>query len=90
MTEDSLFHKRLSQTEMRGNRPESAFPDLFAEDTACLSTGIELARYISSAHGNWDYYNADDNTIAGIEENNDEDIGGGPPDNPYKLYIIYN
>ncbi len=75
---------------MQNNGPESAFPDLFAESTACLFTGIELARYISSAQGNWDNYEPDDNIAAGVEENDNEDIGKGPPDDSYELYGVYD
>lgn len=75
---------------MRINRPKSAFPDLFVEGTAHLSTGVELARYIPSARGNWDNYKPDDNIAAKVEENDDKDIGKSPPDNPYELYGVYN
>lgn len=90
MTEDFLFHEQLGWTGMRINRPKSAFPDLFIEGTARLSTGIELARYIPSARGNWDNYKPDDNIVAELEENDDKDIGKSPSDNPYELYGIYN
>lgn len=90
ITEDSLFRKQLDWTEMQNNGPESAFYDLFVEDTARLSTGVELARYVSSACGNWDNYKPDENIAAGVKENDNEDIGRGLPDNPYKLYGVYD
>lgn len=46
MTKDSLFQKQLGRTGLRSNREESTFPDVFAEGTARLSTGIELGRYV--------------------------------------------
>lgn len=75
---------------MWNNEIESAFPDLFAEDTARLSTDVELARYVSSTRRNWDNYKSDNNITAGVEENDNEDMSGGPPDNPYELYGVYN
>lgn len=75
---------------MQNNGPESAFPDLFAEITARLSTGVELARYVSFACRNWDNYEPNNNIAAGVKENNDEDMGRGHPDNPYELYGVYN
>lgn len=83
--EDFLFDEKLGQTKIQGNGPELAFSNLFAESTARLSTGVKLARYIFSAYENWNNYKPDDNTIARVKENNNEDMGRGFPDNLYEL-----
>ena len=90
MTEDFLFHKQLGWTRMHNNELEFAFLDLFAEGTACLSTDVELARYISFTCGNWDNYKSDDNIIAGVKENNDEDMSEGSPNNFYEFNSRYD
>ncbi len=90
MTEDFLFREQLGRTRIRNNGPELAFPDLFAEGTARLSTGVELARYVSTARRNWDNYEPDNNIAAGVEKNDDEDIGRGPPEDLYELYDVYD
>lgn len=73
---------------MQNNGPEWAFPDFFAEGTARLSTAVKFARYLSFAWGNWDNYKPNDNIAARVQENNDEDMSRGPPNNLYKLYGI--
>ncbi len=75
---------------MQNNGSELTFPDVFAENTTCLSTNVELARYVSSARGNRDNYESDDNITARVKQNNDEDIDMRPPDDSYKLYGMYN
>lgn len=63
---------------------------MFAEGTARLSIGVELARYVSSARGNWDNYEPEDNVGAGNKKNHDENMGEVPPDDPYELYGVYD
>lgn len=80
----------LVQRRMQGIGPESVFPDFFAEDTAHLFTDIKLARYLFSTYRNQDNYEPDDNIAAGVKENNDENLGGGSPNNAYEFYDMYN
>ncbi len=92
--EDTLFYEQFGRRGMWNHAQESAFPDLFAESKALLSTSIELARYVSFPYGNWDNYDSnesnDDNVAAGVNKNDDDENMGGPPDNSYKLYGMYN
>ena len=95
MIEHSLFYKQSGWTGMWNNVQKLAFPDLFAESKACFSISIKLARYISSVSRNWNNYNSDkseDDSITFKVKNNDDDenIGGRPSDDPYELYGIYN
>lgn len=65
------------------------------EDKARFSTSIELATYVSFACENGNNYDSDqsnDNNVrVEVEKNDDhETMGGGPPDNLYKLYGTYN
>lgn len=80
----------FGQRRLRDNGPEWVFPDFCAKGTTRLFTDIKLARYIFSAYRNQENYEPDDNTIAGVKENNDEDLGGGLPNNAYEFYNIYN
>lgn len=74
---------------MHNNVQELAFLDLFAKGKSCLSTSIELARYISSAYENWDNYDSDKS--AGVKEKDDDkNIGKRSSNNPYELYNVYN
>lgn len=93
--EDLLFHEQLGQTRIQNNTQELTFLDLFIESNVRLSTSIEFPKYIFSARGNQDNNNSnksDDNNIASkVKDNdNDENIRKKSPNNPYKLYSIYN
>lgn len=95
MTKDSSLYEQLGQIKMRNNIQKLAFFDLFANSKACLSTCIKLARYVFSTCRNWDNYDSnesDNNNIASGLNNNDDDqnIGEKSPDNPYKLYGMYD
>ncbi len=41
MTKDSLFCEQLGRTRLQSNLQQSAFPDLFADGTTRLATGLE-------------------------------------------------
>ena len=95
MIEDSFFREQLGRTGLRNNRTEYAFRDLFAEGVARLSTGVELGKYVQAARGNWDNYNPDDaadpdNEYKDDEDDENENMGGGSPDDPDELYGVYD
>ncbi len=87
--EDSLFREQLGWIGPQSILQQLAFPDLFADDTACLATGLELDRYVYATYRNWDNYEPDNEVAVGNEENDEkmEDIKGSP-DNLYAFYDI--
>ncbi len=89
MTKDSFFHEQLGWTGLRSNLQQSTFPDLFADGTACLATGLELGGCVYVAHRNWDNYEPDNEVAADNEENDEEEMEKSS-DDPYALYDMYD
>lgn len=50
--ENSLFHEQLDQIGSKYNLHQSAFLDLFADNTTCFTTGLKLNRYVCAAYRN--------------------------------------
>lgn len=68
---------------------------MFAKQVIYLSTSIKLGRYIQAACKNWDNYNLDnaanpDNKYKDDKDDENKYMGGRPPENPNKLYEVYN
>ena len=90
ITEDFLFYEQLGQTWLQNNLQLSAFPDLFADGTARLATGLELDRYVYAAYGNWDKYKLEDKLVADNEEDGEQEDIERPPNNQFALYGVYD
>ena len=95
MIEDSFFREQLGWTGLCNNYTKYPFRDLFLEGVARLSTGVELDRYVQAACENWDNYNPDnaanlDNKYKDDEDDENENMGGEPPENPDELYGVYD
>lgn len=48
------------------------FPDLFVDDTICLTTNLELSKYIYTTCRNWDNYEPKNKIIA-VNKKNDKE-----------------
>ncbi len=82
---------------MPNNTLMSVFPNLFYIESAHLSNGIALSRYVNSTRGNWDNFNLNDGYMSDTTNNDGpksepEDLNGpwDNPDNPDKLDSIYD
>lgn len=79
---------------MRNNSMEYKLPNEFCTKNAKFSSGIALSNYINITESNWDKYsiihdknNESRNNNGSINKNPDYLIN---PNNPNKLYGIYN
>ena len=88
MTEDFYFYKQLSWTELQNNLQQSAFPDLFGDDTVCLTIHLELGKYIYTVCRNRNNYEPEDELPSGNKEDEKPEDKENPPDNLYMLYGI--
>ncbi len=74
MIEDSFFREQLGRTGLQSYLQQLAFPDLFADSTVCLATGLELGRYVYAAYKNCDNYEPHNEVVANNEENDEEEM----------------
>ena len=88
--ENSLFCEQLGRIGLWSNLQWLAFPDLFADGIARFATGLELARYVCSARGNWDNYKSEDEFATSNKEDKEADNIEEPLDDQYALYGMYN
>ncbi len=85
MINDSIFKEKLGHTGILNNIAMSAFPNLFYIESAYLSNGITLSRYVDFAWGTWDNFDSDNRYISDNVNNDslesEPEDPNGPKDN---------